>query len=263
MATGFTDFYTEGDSFLHRLDPRVKLITVVLITLLAFLLTNTLSLLALLAFIFLLLFASKVRLKKARAAFKHLLRFMTLVIVLWPLFDPSGLPVLLQLGPFKITEPALLRGVTSALRIGCFASVWFVLLFTTSQRDLVRALVKLGLRFDFGLAVSIALRFIPTFSYTLESVKDAQRARGLDFGRGGLLKRSKDYVAILTPAIVSALRTAETLSLALQSRAYGARRDRTYLRELRMRRSDAVALGAAIALLVIPILAKHLLAIPL
>jgi energy-coupling factor transport system permease protein len=263
MATGFADLYTEGDTFLHRLDPRVKLITVILITLLAFLLSNVLSLLTLLALIFLLLLVAKVRLRKARFALKHLLRFMALVVILWPIFDPSGLPVLAQLGPFKITEPALLRGVTSALRIGCFASVWFVLLFTTSQRDLVRALVKLGLRFDFGLAISIALRFIPTFGGTIDSVKDAQRARGLDFGRGGLLKRSKDYVAILAPAIVSALRTAETLTLALQSRAYGARKDRTYLRELSLRRSDVVALLLAILLLVVPVATRHLLSVPL
>jgi len=123
----------------------------------------------------------------------------------------------------------------------------------------VRALVKMGLRFDFGLALAIALRFIPTFSYTIEAVKDAQRARGMELEKGSLLRRSKNYVAVLLPAIVSALRTADTLSLALQSRAYGARRDRTYMRELRMRRSDFVALSVSIALFALPAAAKYLL----
>jgi energy-coupling factor transporter transmembrane protein EcfT len=132
-------------------------------------------------------------------------------------------------------------------------------MLTTSQRDMVRALVKLGLRFDFGLALSISLRFLPTFGLTIESIKDAQRARGLELDRGGILKRARNYVAVLVPTIVSALRTAETLSLALQSRAYGARADRTYLRDLSMRRSDAVAIAAVVTALVVPAVMKYML----
>jgi energy-coupling factor transport system permease protein len=130
-------------------------------------------------------------------------------------------------------------------------------MFTTSQRDLIRALVKMGLRFDFGLTLAISLRFLPTFGALIDSIKDAQRARGLELSKGGLLKRSRNYVAILVPTIVSALRTADMLSLALQSRAYGARSDRTYLRDLKMRASDGVALGMLVAAFVLPALAKY------
>jgi energy-coupling factor transport system permease protein len=256
--TGFMDFYTPGSTFLHRLDPRVKILAVVLLSLLAFILSELLYLLVLFAFIFLLLYLARVSLGKAVFALKFLFRFMALVVVLWPLFDPVGTPVLFELGILKVTLPALERGVASALRIGCLATVWYILMFTTQQRDLVRALVKMGLRFDFGLALAIALRFIPTFSYTIEAVKDAQRARGMELEKGSLLRRSRNYVAVLLPAIVSALRTADTLSLALQSRAYGARRDRTFMRELKMKRSDFVALSVAIAFFVLPAAAKYL-----
>ena len=187
------------------------------------------------------------------------IRFMVLIILLWPIFDPSGTPVLASLGPVKITEPAIWRGVTSAARVGCLATVWYILMFTTSQRDLVRALVKLGLRFDFGLALAISLRFLPTLSATIDSIKDAQRARGLELDKGGLLRRARNYVAVLVPTIVSALRAADLLSLALQSRAYGAKADRTYLCDLKMRRVDGVALAVVVALLIIPIFAKFVL----
>jgi len=252
----FVDLYTEADTFLHRMDPRIKVVAVLLLSLLAFVVTNLYSLLALLAFIFLLVYLSRATLSKTVFALKFVLRFMVLIVVLWPLFDPTGTPVLASLGPIKITEPAVWRGVVSAVRVGCLATVWYILMFTTSQRDLVRALVKMGIRFDFGLTLAISLRFLPTFGVLIESIKDAQRARGLELGKGGLLKRSRNYVAVLVPTIVSALRTADTLALALQSRAYGARADRTYMRELRMKRADYASLMILLAVFVLPTVAR-------
>jgi energy-coupling factor transport system permease protein len=257
--TGFVDLYTDADTFLHRLDPRVKILAVLLISVLALILSSLPSLLVLLALIFFLLFFARATFSRTMFALKFVLRFMILIIALWPLFDPSGSPVWATLGPVKITEPAVWRGVTSAVRVGCLATVWYILLFTTSQRDLVRALVKLGVRFDIGLTLAISLRFLPTFSALIESIKDAQRARGLELSRGGLVKRSRNYVAVLVPTIVSALRTADTLSLALQSRAYGARADRTYLRELKMRASDGIALGSVVAVFALVTFANFVL----
>ncbi len=261
--TGFVDLYTEADTFLHRMDPRVKIAAVLLLSILAFLLSSLYYLLVLLAFIFLLSYLAKATMSRTMFALKFVLRLMVLIVVLWPLFDPSGTPVLASLGPIKITEPAIVRGLTSAVRVGCLATVWYILMFTTSQRDLVRALVKLGLRFDFGLTLAISLRFFPTFISTIDSITDAQRARGMELERGRLLKRSKNYVAVLVPAIVSALRTADTLALALQSRAYGARSDRTYLTEIKMKASDYAALSVVLGLLVVPLVAKYFFSVPL
>ncbi len=259
----FMDLYTPRNTFLHRLDPRVKIVSVILLSILALLLADLYSLAILLAFIFMLLFLARATLARTMFALKFVLRFMVLIIILWPFFDPSGTPVIASLGPIRITEPAILRGVTSAVRVGCLATVWYILLFTTSQRDLVRAMVKLGVRFDYGLTMAIALRFLPTFSALIDSTKDAQRARGLELNKGGILKRSRNYLAVLIPTIVAALRTADTLALALQSRAYGARADRTYLRELHMRASDAVALALLAAVFVVPLVAKYAFAVPL
>ncbi len=255
--SGFLDLYTERDSFLHRMDPRVKLLAVALLSVLAFILTDILYLVLLLAFILLLLVLARSTYSKAFFALKYVVRFMVLITLLWPLFDRSGTPVLFSIGPLDITEPAVWRGLTSAVRVGCFATVWYILMFTTSQRDLVRALVKLGLRFDYGLALAISFRFIPTFGLTIESIKDAQRARALELDKGSILRRSRNYVSVLVPTIVSALRTADTLALTLQSRAYGAVRERTFLREIRMRPSDYVALAVVILILLLPATAKY------
>lgn len=255
--TGFVDLYSEGDTFLHRLDPRVKILSVLLLSLLAFVLSTLYSLLVLLAFIFLLLLLSRASMARTWFALRFVLRFMTLIVILWPIFDSAGTPVWAALGPIKITEPAVWRGLTSAARVGCLATVWYILMFTTSQRDLVRALVKMGLRFDYGLTLSISLRFFPSFMATIDSIIDAQRARGLEFHRGGLIKRSKKYVAVLVPAVVSALRTADSLSLALQSRAYGASTKRTYLRQLKMRTADFVAITVVSALFATSLVVRY------
>ena len=261
--SGFLDLYSPADTFLHRLDPRVKILAVLLLSLLAFLLASLLYLTILLAFILLLLVLARASSRKAFFALKYVIRFMLLIAILWPLFDRSGTPVLASAGPISITEPAIWRGITSAARIGCLATVWYILMFTTSQRDLVLALVKMGLRFDYGLTIAISLRFFPTFVLTIDSITDAQKARGLEFSRGNLIARSRKYVAILVPAVVTALRTADSLSLALQSRAYGARTDRTYLRRLRMRFSDYIALGVVVTLYVVPFIAKYMFSVQL
>lgn len=257
--TAFVDLYTEGDTFLHRMDPRVKILGVVFLTVLALIIGNLYYLLTLLAAIGILLALGRAKLSKTLYALKMVLRVMVLIVILWPFFNPTGTPVLFHYGIIKITQPGIIKGIAVAIRIACLASVWYILMFTTTQRDLVRALVKMGLRFDFGLALSIALRFLPTFGAMVESIRDAQRARGMEFDRGSVFKRSRKYVAVLVPTIVGALRTADTLSLALQSRAYGARKDRTYLRDFSMRTSDYAALALFGLALALPAFAKYAL----
>jgi len=261
--TGFVDLYTESNTFLHRMDPRVKILAVLFLSVLALMIGNLEYLLILLVAILLMLVLGRATLAKTYFAMKLVLRVMILIVVLWPFFNPVGSPVLFEYWIIKITEPGIVTGIEVAVRIACLASVWYILMFTTTQRDLVRALVKLGLRFDYGLTLSISLRFLPTFGSMVDSIRDAQRARGMEFDRGSLVRRSKNYVAVLVPTVVSALRTADTISLALQSRAYGARKDRTYLRALRMRPTDYVALTIAVLAVALPAVAKYVLQIEL
>jgi energy-coupling factor transport system permease protein len=261
--TGFVDLYTESDTFLHRMDPRVKILAVATLSLLALIMSSLHYLLVLAAVMAVLIILGRASLKKTVIAFSYVFRVMALIIVLWPIFNPGGTPVLFELGPMRMTEPGVLAGIATAVRIFCLAAAWYLLMFTTSQRDLVRGLVKMGLRFDFGLSLAMALRFLPTFSAIVESIKDAQRARGMELDKGNLRKRAKDYVAILIPTVITALKMADTLTLALQSRAYGARADRTYVRDLKFRAGDYAALIIAVAAFALPATAKYVFSIPL
>lgn len=117
-------------------------------------------------------------------------------------------------------------------------------MFTTSQSSLVRGLVKLGIPYDFGLSLSIALRYIPHFTGTIEQIKEAQLSRGFDISKGGPIRRARNYIPVLIPTVAIALRTAEDLSSVLVCRGYGAKAERTYFKDIRMRFSDKIAFSA-------------------
>lgn len=236
------DVYVRRMGPLHRLDPRVKIIGAVMLTILCFFLEDLLLLSALLMFVQLILLLTGVSRKVYFRTIWLAVRLALIFVIIWPFFDQAGEPMLLDLWAYKVTLPALERSTAVALRILLIASGWFVLMFTTSQSQLVRGMVKLGLRYDFGLAISIALRYLPRFIGTMDQIKEAQRSRGFDMDRGGPIARARNYIPILIPTVAVAMRAADELSLVLASKGYGASRSRTYLRDIRLRAVDGVAL---------------------
>jgi energy-coupling factor transport system permease protein len=118
----------------------------------------------------------------------------------------------------------------------------FTLLYTTPQGTLVRGMVRLGLPYEYGLSLAIALRYIPTFGGIILMIMDAQKARGLELDKGNFFRKTLKYVYVMAPVVISALRMADQLSLSIESRAYGAPVKRTYLTDLKMRLTDGVAL---------------------
>ncbi len=130
-----------------------------------------------------------------------------------------------------------------ALAFACF--VW---LFTTDQTAMVLGFVGLGLPYEWGLALAIALRYIPTMYTTLEHVLDAQRARGLETASLNPLQAARAYLPALVPMLIQALRSADYLSRALEARAFGAPgRVRTSRRHLHFTQRDAVVLALIVA----------------
>lgn len=236
------DVYSRRIGPLHRLDPRVKIIGAVMLTILCFFLTNLVFLLVLFLFVQFLMILTGI---SRRIYFRTMwlaVRLALIFVIIWPFFDHVGEPILLDLWAYKVTLPALERSIAVAFRILLIASGWFVLMFTTSQSQLVRGMVKLGLRYDFGLSISIALRYLPRFLGTMDQIREAQRSRGFDMNQGGPLVRARNYIPILVPTIAIAMRTADELSLVLASKGYGASASRTYLHEMRMRAADGIAL---------------------
>jgi energy-coupling factor transport system permease protein len=237
------DIYVPRDTMLHRLDPRVKIIGATLLTLLCFFLSNLVILAILLVFLLALIATSGISWKSYSSSLWFVARFAIILVLLWPFFDKLGEPVLLDLWVYKITLPSLLRSIAVAMRIFVIASGWLVLMITTRHGILVRGLVKLGCPYDFGISLSIGLRYIPNLIGMIDQIKEAQTSRAFDFASGGPIKRARNFIPVLIPTIVTAMRAIGGLSEALVSRGYGATPLRTYYRDIKMRISDAAILG--------------------
>lgn len=241
--------YAPGDSWLHRVDPRVKLAFAVLSTA-AWMSLGSLPLFALfLVLCHVMLLSARVPLARLGWAWRLILPITILIPVLWPVFSTAADPILLRLGPVSVTWQDIWQGLAMAARVDAMAFAFFVWLFTTDQTDMVLAFVKLGIPYEWGLMVSIALRYIPTLYSAFEQVMDAQRARGLVISRTNPVQAARAYIPGLVPMLILALRTADNLSRALEARAFGAPgRSRTGRRRLRLTLLDGLILVALIAL---------------
>lgn len=240
--------YVPGDSWLHRLDPRVKLSFAVLATV-ALLVTDSLVLFVLfLALCHALLLGARVPLARIGWAWRLMLPVTIMIPLLWPLFSNVTGTALIELGPLTVTWPDVWWGLAMAARVDGLAFAFFVWLFTTDQTDMVLAFVRLGIPYEWGLTVAIALRYIPTLEAAFDQIMEAQRARGLVIPRANPVAAARAYIPALVPTLIVALRTADDLSRALEARAFGAPgRRRTQRRQLHWSRTDGLAvLGMAI-----------------
>lgn len=241
------DLYQPGDSWLHRLDPRVKLALVTSASILLLLFRNLWVMVG--ASLLFLLFLYSARIAGSRIAWVWRITLPTMLLVagLWVIFNPAQGSAFLEVGFIRVAPDNLAQGMALGLRIGALAAIIFCWLFTTDQTTLVRSVVALGLPYEWGLTLAMALRYLPTMGAILRMISDAQQARALNLTRGNPLRRARAYMPIVVSMLITALRTAENLSRALESRALGASRHRTYLRHLHLRTIDIVWLVAIVA----------------
>jgi energy-coupling factor transport system permease protein len=243
------DLYVTRPSWLHRTDPRVKLFFVVLGTVVLLMFKNLWVMLAALVVLHALLLSANIPRSRIAWVWRAMLPLNILIPLLWVIFYPEGELVLLRFWFVRVTAFSVVQGVTLALRLDVIAFVWFSWLFTTNQASLVQSLVKLGLPYEWGLVLALALRYIPTFYGLFGVVVDAQQSRGLDLSKGHWLARLRAYLPILVAMIISALRTAEKLGMALESRALGLPGvRRTAFREIVFRPRDYAYLAFLAAL---------------
>lgn len=242
----FVDIYVPKLSPLHKVDPRVKMISAVLLTIVCFFISDPVLLFALLLILQVLVISTGTNLKTYGSSVWLVVRFIILIFLIWPFFDRSGEPVILDLWIYQPTVPAMTRALVVALRIFAIASGWIIIMLTTSHSKLVRGFVKLGCPYDFGISLSIALRYIPNFLGTMAQIKEAQASRGLDTSRGNLAGRARNMIPVLVPTFAIAFRAIDGLSEALVSRAYGAKEDRTYYRDIGMRYWDFAIIAAVL-----------------
>ncbi len=248
------DLYQPGHSALHRLDPRVKMLLAVCVCAVAIAWRNVWAMLGALLCLQAVLWASGISRPRLAWVWRVTAIPMASVAILWMLVYPASEGAWLSFWVVRLGAENVAQGLAIGLRVGVLAWAIFAWVFTTDQATLVRSLVALGLPYEWGLVLALALRYLPIMSLTLRTISEAQQARALDLSVGNPLVRARRQVPIMVAMIIASLRTADSIGRALESRALGAAPRRTYLRELHLRRVDVlwlvvilVATGALLA----------------
>lgn len=245
--------YFPGTSVIHRLDPRTKLLGVILYIVALFLAKSWISYGVVLAFLILAISVSKIPPKSIVSGMKPLVVILIFTGVL-NLFYSDGGVVLVKIWKLTITSEGLTRAIFMTSRILMLISGTFLLTYTTSPialtdglESLLGPLKKLHVPVhELSMMMCIALRFIPTLIEETDKIMSAQKARGADFESGNILARAKALIPILVPLFISAFRRADELATAMECRCYHGGEGRTKLHALHYAGRDytAYCLGA-------------------
>lgn len=234
-----------GQSFVHRLDPRTKLIMLVVYIVALFMAVSWASYAVCFCFLAVTIAISTIPLKSIFRGMKPLIFILVFTGVLNLFFTP-GETVLISFWKITITMEGLVRAVLMVVRILLLITCTFLLTYTTSPIALTDGLeallnplkvIRLPVH-ELAMMMCIALRFIPTLIEETDKIMCAQKARGADFESGNLMQRVKALVPILVPLFISAFRRADELATAMECRCYQGGNGRTKMKILRFKLGD-------------------------
>ena len=236
-----------GNSILHRLDPRTKIISLFALIVSIFAAQGWTAYLLLTLVTAGLIFLSKVPPLIVLKSVKPL-AWIILFTLLIHFVSHDG-EVLAKVYVFKVTTEGIVYGLQISLRLVLLIVLSSLLTFTTSPLQLTDAtekllspLAKIGVpAHELAMMMTIAIRFIPTLLEETDKIIKAQRSRGLDFDSGGLVKRLRAMVPILVPLFLSSFRRADDLAMAMEARCYRGGEGRTHMKQLRLTRLDFYA----------------------
>ena len=242
------------DSFLHKLDPRTKILLFILDIVAIFVAKSVFSYTVLIIFTFVVMVTSKVPVKMYIKGLKPIL-FIIVFTALLNLFltDGKDLPVLgYSIG---ITVEGVIVALKMAIRLILLIIGSSALTYTTSPMSLTDAIEKLlkplsKIGFpthELAMMMSIAIKFVPTLIEETDKIIKAQQARGASFDTGSIFKRAKALIPMLVPLFISAFRRADDLAVAMESRCYTGGDGRTRLREIKFTKTDIFGWLIAIA----------------
>jgi len=163
---------------------------------------------------------------------------------------------------YTVTAKNLENAVALTLRFIVLVESFSIFFLTTSPDHLGLALEQTRIPYEFCFAFTTAVRFVPVLAEEAQTIMDAQKARGLELERGNFLKRIRNYIPILIPLIVSAIRRSLELAEAMESRAWGATKKRTNLYVLKMHRGDLALIFITVGILTVAVFARLYLTIP-
>ena len=233
-----------GESIIHKLDPRVKILWTFFYIVLLFFVQNAFGFLFYIIATSVIIKLTKIKIRFILKGLKPIL-FLLLFTSVINIFM-SGETVLFKIGFLSVTKEGLIFAAFMALRLVLLVMGTSVLTFTTSPIMLTDAIERLLSPFSkigvpahaIAMMMSIALRFIPTIMEETDKIIKAQSARGADFESGNLLKRAKAMTPLLIPLFISAFKRADELATAMECRGYHGGEGRTRLKELKMKKRD-------------------------
>ncbi|MGO3603978.1 MAG: energy-coupling factor transporter transmembrane component T family protein [Enterococcus malodoratus] len=242
--------YIPGDSLIHSLDPRAKLVASFYFIGIIFLANNWQSYLFLAAFTLFAVFLSKINLNFFLRGVRPLIWLIIFTVALQMLFTRGG-TLYWSWGVFSLSSYGIQNGLFIFCRFVLIIFMSTLLTLTTpplSMSDAIESLLNPLKRFhlpvhEIALMLSIALRFVPTLMDETEKIMNAQRARGVDFNDGNLIQKVKAIVPLLIPLFVSSFNRAEDLATAMEARGYRGGEGRSKYRKLQWASRDTLVLG--------------------
>lgn len=236
-----------GDSLLHRLDPRTKIVLLFFFLAAIFVFDSPLAYAALTAFTAALIAVSRVPPLLMLKALKPLSWIIAFTFVIHLVSTPGD--AFFHVWLFDFTWQGAAKGFFIALRLALLILLSALLTYTTSPLALTDALETLmqpakrvGVpAHEIAMMMTIALRFVPTLIEEADKIMKAQQARGADFTEGSVIERVKGFVPVLVPLFISAFRRADDLALAMEARCYRGGVGRTQMKALRISSIDYVA----------------------
>jgi len=255
--------YIPGDSFIHKLDPRFKILISILFIIDLFLVNNFIGYLYVLIFILFTILIANLSLKYIYNGLKPILVLLLITAIL-NIFMTTGKNLIWSWGFINVYKEGLIIAAFMIIRLVFLIMGTSILTLTTSPIELTDGIESLLNPFkrigvpahELAMMMTIALRFIPTLIDETDKIMKAQMARGADFESGNLISRAKSLIPILVPLFISSFRRADELAMAMESRCYKGGEGRTRMKQLKVTKRDYIASCSFILLFVITIISR-------
>lgn len=247
--------YIQGNSIIHHLDPRTKLLASFYFIIIIFLANSWPAYLLLALFTFLCLYLSDIPVNFFINGVKPMIWIILFTVVFQMLFTTGG-DIYFQWGPIVISSMGIMNAIFIFIRLVLIIFISTLLTLTTAPLELTdgiehlfRPLARYGFpAHELALMLSIALRYVPTLMEEATKIMNAQRSRGVEFDQGSLVDRMKAIIPILVPLFVSAFNRAEEMATAMEARGYRGGEGRTKYRQLKYSQNDYIALFVMVVL---------------
>lgn len=255
--------YIPGNTFIHRLDPRTKILLTIVYIIALFMMQKFVSYIFVVIYLLLVMKVANIKLGYALRGLKAIFIILLLTFVLNIFVVPGE--ALFNIGPLTATKEGLRFGIFMVIRLMLLVIGTSLLTLTTSPiqltdgiESLLKPFKKIGVpAHELAMMMTIALRFIPTLLEETDKIIKAQTARGADFETGNLISKAKNMVPILVPLFIMAFRRADELAIAMESRCYRGGENRTKFRQLKYKSIDLISAIVTIIILGTGILLKY------